>query len=48
MDLVSMFWMDWLIAILFSIILILELAFLPETLYPQSYMLARAVMKETS
>ena len=47
MDLVNLFWIDWLIAILFGIILIMELAFLPETLYPRNYMLAGAAMKET-
>jgi hypothetical protein len=48
MDLVSLFWIDWLIAIMFGTILVLELVFLPETLYPRSHMLARAAMKETS
>jgi hypothetical protein len=47
MDLVSLFWIDWLIAIMFGIILVLELAFLPETLYPRNHMLARAAMKES-
>lgn len=47
MDLVSLFWIDWLIAIMFGIVLVLELAFLPETLYPRNHMLARAAMKET-
>ncbi len=48
MDLVSLFWIDWLIAIMFSIILVLELAFLSETLYPRNYMLAREAMMKTS
>jgi hypothetical protein len=47
MDLVSLFWIYWLIAIMFGIILVLELAFLPETLYPRNYMLAKAAIKET-
>jgi hypothetical protein len=45
MDLVSLFWIDWLIAIMFGIILVLELAFLPETLYPRTYMLAKATIE---
>lgn len=47
MDLVSLFWIDWLIAIMFGVILVLELAFLPETLYPRNHMLAEAAIKET-
>jgi integral membrane sensor domain MASE1 len=47
MDLVSLFWIDWLIAIMFGILLVLELAFLSETLYPRNHMLARAAIKET-
>lgn len=47
MDLVSPYWIDWLIAIMFGVLLVLELAFLPETLYPRNHMLARASMKES-
>ncbi|KAI4180612.1 MAG: hypothetical protein LQ346_006953 [Caloplaca aetnensis] len=41
MDLVSPEWIQWLTAILFAVLFILELAFMPETLYPRKYMLAR-------
>lgn len=34
-------WVDWLTAILFGTILLAELAFLPETLYPRNVMLRR-------
>ena len=37
----SPFWVDWLTAILFGALLLLELAFLPETLYPRKFMLSR-------
>ncbi|KAI9795401.1 MAG: hypothetical protein M1833_007189 [Piccolia ochrophora] len=40
MDLVSQFWINWLTAILFAVLLALEIAFLPETLYPRTRMLA--------
>lgn len=40
-DLVSPAWIQWLTAILFGVLLILELAFMPETLYPRSHMLSR-------
>lgn len=36
---VSQFWIDWLTAILFGALLVLELAFLPETLYPRKQVL---------
>ena len=39
MDLVSAAWIQWLIAILFAAVLIAEIAFLPESLYPRSRML---------
>ena len=42
MDIASPFWVDWTTAILFGILLVLELAFLPETLYPRKSMLATA------
>lgn len=41
MDLVSAEWIQWLTAILFGVLLILELVFMPETLYPRNHMLAR-------
>lgn len=40
MDLVSQAWIEWLTAILFAVILVAELTFLPETLYPRNRMLA--------
>lgn len=40
-DLVDQFWIQWFTAILFAAILIAEIAFLPETLYPRNYMLVR-------
>ncbi|KAI9832279.1 MAG: hypothetical protein M1819_004457 [Sarea resinae] len=41
MDLVSQEWIDWLTAILFGALLIVEILFLPETLYPRNQMLSR-------
>jgi hypothetical protein len=38
-DIVGPIWIDWLTAILFGVLLILELVFLPETLYPRNYSL---------
>lgn len=43
MDLVSPEWVAWLTVILFGALLIIELAFLPETLYPRKHMLASKV-----
>ncbi|KAI9751275.1 MAG: hypothetical protein M4579_006128 [Chaenotheca gracillima] len=40
-DLVNQFWIDWLTAILFGVLLILEIFLLPETLYPRNHMLSR-------
>ncbi|KAL8931080.1 MAG: hypothetical protein Q9208_000183 [Pyrenodesmia sp. 3 TL-2023] len=40
-DLVSPEWIQWLTAILFGVLLILEFVFMSETLYPRKYMLAR-------
>src|SRR5947207_111450 len=40
-------WINWLIAIIFGVLLILELAFRPETLYPRRHMLAGAAMGES-
>ncbi|KAF2460315.1 major facilitator superfamily transporter [Lineolata rhizophorae] len=39
--LVDMYWIQWLTAIIFAVILIAEIAFLPETLYPRNQMLQR-------
>ena len=44
MDLVSAAWIDWLTVILFGALLILELAFMSETLYPRNLMLSRMPM----
>ncbi|KAL8801696.1 MAG: hypothetical protein Q9182_004290 [Xanthomendoza sp. 2 TL-2023] len=41
MDLVSADWIQWLMAIMFGALLILEFVFMSETLYPRTYMLAR-------
>lgn len=40
-DLVSSAWIQWFTAILFGFLLVLELAFMSETLYPRNYMLSR-------
>ena len=40
-DLVSDSWIQWFTAILFATLLVLELVFMPETLYPRNYMLSR-------
>ncbi|KAJ5121459.1 uncharacterized protein N7515_009420 [Penicillium bovifimosum] len=39
LDLINAAWINWFNAILFAILLLLELAFLPETLYPRNKML---------
>jgi multidrug resistance protein len=44
MDLAGQVWIQWLTAILFGVILLAQLAFLPETLYPRNLMLIRANM----
>lgn len=41
MNLVSAAWINWFNAILFAVLLILELFFMPETLYPRNLMLQR-------
>lgn len=41
MDLVSPIWIQWLTAIFFAAILVAEIFFLPETLYPRNHMLVR-------
>ena len=37
-------WIDWFTAILFGVLLALELAFMPETLYPRNHMLSKPPM----
>ena len=44
-NLVNQFWVDWLTAILFGLLLLVELAFLPETLYPRKHMLKTSSMQ---
>jgi len=44
MDLVSAAWINWLTVILFGLLLVLELAFMSETLYPRNLMLSRIPM----
>jgi hypothetical protein len=39
MDLAGEIWVHWLTAIFFGVLLLMQLAFLPETLYPRSQML---------
>lgn len=41
LDLVSSAWVQWFTAILFAVLLLLELVFMTETLYPRNYMLAQ-------
>ena len=48
MDLVSSAWIQWLTALLFAFLLILELAFMSETLYPRNHMLARMPMNTSA
>ena len=43
-DLVSQDWIQWLTAILFGLLLVLELVFMHETLYPRNLMLKRMPM----
>ena len=43
-DLVSPEWIQWLTAIMFALLLVLEVIFMDETLYPRNYMLARMPM----
>ncbi|KAL8709233.1 MAG: hypothetical protein Q9220_005976 [cf. Caloplaca sp. 1 TL-2023] len=47
-DLVSADWIQWLTAILFGVLLVLEFAFMPETLYPRAYMLNRMPVNTSS
>ena len=41
MDLVSAAWIQWLTALMFALLLVLEVCFMSETLYPRNYMLTR-------
>lgn len=41
MDLVSAAWIQWLTALMFALLLVLEFCFMSETLYPRTYMLQR-------
>ncbi|KAF6832983.1 major facilitator superfamily transporter [Colletotrichum musicola] len=41
-DLAGQDWIQWVTAILFGVILVAEVVFLPETLYPRDFMLSRA------
>ncbi|KAK2762556.1 hypothetical protein FQN53_007446 [Emmonsiellopsis sp. PD_33] len=41
MAIVSAAWINWLTAILFGVLLVLEIFFMPETLYPRNVMLSR-------
>ncbi|KAL2414177.1 hypothetical protein ABEF95_002271 [Exophiala dermatitidis] len=42
MNIVSAEWVQWLMAIFIGVLLILELCFMPETLYPRNYMLSKS------
>lgn len=44
LDLISPQWIQWFTAIIFGALLVLELAFMPETLYPRNYMLTQMPM----
>jgi MFS family permease len=48
MNVVGAIWIQWLIALLFAIILIAETLFLPETLYPRNYMLPHWKVQDTA
>lgn len=44
LDLVSPQWIQWFTAIIFAALLVLELAFMPETLYPRNHLLSQMPM----
>lgn len=48
LNIVSTAWVQWFLAILFGVLLILEAVFMPETLYPRNHMLARLPMATAS
>ncbi|KAJ9613355.1 hypothetical protein H2200_003297 [Cladophialophora chaetospira] len=47
LNIVSAEWIQWFTAILFAVLLALELAFMPETLYPRNHMLSKLPMATT-
>lgn len=47
-NLVNHYWIQWLTAILFGVIIIAEIAFLPETLYPRDFMHQTTSSAETA
>jgi MFS family permease len=44
LNIVSSAWIQWFTAILFGVLIVLELAFMPETLYPRNHMLSKLPM----
>jgi MFS family permease len=48
LNIVSLQWIQWFTAILFAVLLALELAFMPETLYPRNKMLQKMPMATSS
>lgn len=48
LNVVSAKWIQWFTAILFGVLLVLEVAFMPETLYPRSRMLMEAPLLDGS
>lgn len=48
LNIVSADWIQWFTVILFGVLFVLELAFMPETLYPRNHMLAAAPMAMSS
>lgn len=48
LNVVSATWIQWFTAILFGMLLVLELAFMPETLYPRNRMLSDASVASSS
>ena len=48
MDLVSAAWIQWLTTLMFALLLLLEICFMTETLYPRNYMLARVPLGSSS
>lgn len=48
LNVVSAAWIQWFTAILFAVLLVLEIAFMPETLYPRNQMLADAPLTNSN
>lgn len=48
LNIVSAAWIQWFTAILFGVLLVLELLFMPETLYPRNYMLSKLPMANSA